>query len=174
MSKFNNNYVFTDDIVDYIETIYKGKSTFEITDLINKKFDKDIKREQVRNYLKDHKMPTGFRNKWINQEIKYEKVIYKGNTKQTSILNEFGKYESKQKYIYRRHYGSIPKGCVIVFLDNNRENFDINNLMAVPKKIIPVMNFNHLFFDDKELNKTSFVLAELMIKKMEKIRNEKV
>lgn len=43
-------------------------------------------------------------------------------------------WKLKQRIIYEQHYGPIEKGYVVIFLDGNKNNFDINNLALVTSK----------------------------------------
>ena len=38
----------------------------------------------------------------------------------------------KQRYVWEQYYGKIPPRHRVIFLDENRNNFDINNLACVP------------------------------------------
>lgn len=49
------------------------------------------------------------------------------------IRNEDGVDEAYARYLYRKHYGKIPKGYVVIHLDGNHMNNDINNLEAVSR-----------------------------------------
>lgn len=40
-------------------------------------------------------------------------------------------FEQKHRYVYRKHYGNIPEGANIVFLNGNRRDFRIENLVAM-------------------------------------------
>ena len=51
-------------------------------------------------------------------------------------VNDKRKYITKQRYIYEKHNGIIPKGYSVIFLDGNKNNFDIENLIAVPNSYI--------------------------------------
>ena len=40
-------------------------------------------------------------------------------------------WKQKHRYIWEQYYGAIPKGHRVIFLDGNKNNFDINNLACV-------------------------------------------
>lgn len=63
-------------------------------------------------------------------------------------------WKNKQIWIYEQHHGvkvNTPKEAV-VFLDGNIRNFDIDNLMLVPRRVLIVANRIHKFTDNKEQN----------------------
>ena len=80
-------------------------------------------------------------------------------------------WELKHRYIYEQHYGKIPDGYNIIFLDGNKLNLDISNLKAVSKAEDLIMNNNKLFTTDKDLTNTGTILAKV-IDKINKKKNE--
>ena len=73
-------------------------------------------------------------------------------------------WELKHRVIYRDHYGDIPKGYNVIFLDGNRQNVDINNLKLVNKAENLIMNRNKLYSNDKEITNTGTIIAKLIDK----------
>ena len=51
------------------------------------------------------------------------------------------------------------KGYVILHLDNDPFNFAKDNLVKVKKEIFLLMLNNHLYFSNKELNKSAIMVA---------------
>jgi len=63
-------------------------------------------------------------------------------------------WEPKHHVVYRQHHGEIPEGCCIYFADRNTRNFDPDNLVAVPRRYIAVLNNADLpisYHDSKSL-----------------------
>lgn len=69
-----------------------------------------------------------------------------------------------QEYVYVQSRGEVPKGKYICFLDGNIENFDIENLYPIDRKVSAYMSRNRLWSANPELTKTAILLAELKIK----------
>lgn len=67
----------------------------------------------------------------------------------------------KNRYIYEQVHGKIPDGHMIVFLDSNRNNFDINNLYAIPAKINMMLGANKWFSSDRNVTLTAIKWCEL-------------
>lgn len=67
----------------------------------------------------------------------------------------------KQKKIYEDHYGKIPRGHMVVFLDQNPDNYDIDNLYCVSRQIQCRMNQNRWFTTDREHTLTAIKWCEL-------------
>jgi len=64
-----------------------------------------------------------------HKEVGYESVRKDGYV---FIKTEKG-FKTKHQYIYEQHYGSIPKNHIVIFKDNNKYNFDINNLELITR-----------------------------------------
>lgn len=82
---------------------------------------------------------------------------------QDGKLNDNWKY--KHRYIYEQHYGEIPNGYKVIFLDNNKTNFDINNLKLVSSAEELIMNNNNLRFNKKELTEAGHIIAKIVHKR---------
>lgn len=74
---------------------------------------------------------------------------------------EPNKWQQKNVYIYEKHYGEIPKGYKVIFLDQNKYNFDINNLACVSNRQHAVMCRKHRYTENAELTKVGKTLTEL-------------
>ena len=70
--------------------------------------------------------------------------------------------------IYEKHYGKIPDGMKIIFLDGDHDNLDINNLKAVTNGELATMNNCGLKFNDAELTEVGLSIAKLKIKTRKK------
>lgn len=66
-----------------------------------------------------------------------------------------------QKKIWMDQYGEVPEGKMVVFLDCNRENFDISNLYCIDRRVSAMLASNGWYTTDGELTKTAIKLCEL-------------
>ena len=82
-------------------------------------------------------------------------------------------WQLKHRYIYEQHYGSIPKGHKVIFLDGNKNNFNIDNLKLISDAEELIMNNNNLRYNKKELTETGYLIAKI-INKGNKIKNERL
>lgn len=74
-------------------------------------------------------------------------------------------WKAKHKIVWEEHYGDVPEGCVIFFADRDRTNFDPENLVAVPKRLVGMMNENAdergMVWHDRESLLACMAYAEL-------------
>lgn len=191
-SKF---HIWSSEEKDYLREITSGRHYKEIVELMNAKFEYEFNIGQIKGDIARHKLNTGFTghfpkgnipfNKGTKGLMKANKTSYKkGNIPQTykpvgtERITEDGYTEIKVKdpnvwklkhrIIYEEHYGEIPKGYVVMFLDRDKSNFDINNLILISRKQLRILNQNYLIKDDPELTKSGIILADLLIKINEK------
>ena len=83
--------------------------------------------------------------------IKVEKPEYYGRIK---------KYIDARLYYYKKfHPKEDTKGYVILHLDNNKENFEKDNLIKVKQRVWNLILNQKLWCDDKEINKLSILVA---------------
>ena len=152
---------------DFVLKNYKGISTQELVDMLNKKFNRSFSFNQIRWYKKARKLNSGinFRfkkgciphnKKKIGDEFIHELTGY------TFVkVGEPRQWVQKQRYVYEQYYGKIPKGYNVIFADGNKKNFDIDNLMLVTEKEFRAMLDYKLFFKNDELTKTGLLIAKL-------------
>ena len=56
----------------------------------------------------------------------------------------------------------------VIFLDGDKNNFDIDNLKAVDSRTILMAKNRHLLTSDKEATETGLLISELMLKTFDK------
>lgn len=74
----------------------------------------------------------------------------------------------KHRAVYEKHYGKIPEGYVVIFLDRNRENFDPENLAAIKRSELARLNKQGLIYDDGNLTKVGIGIVRLSNKILER------
>lgn len=73
-------------------------------------------------------------------------------------------WKSKSRVIYEERVGEIPKGSLIVHLNGDKDDFDIENLYCVDKKVMACLARERWHKKDRELTLTAIKCAELMCK----------
>ena len=182
---------WTDEEKEYLASIVKDSTYKEITEKMNDKFEYDFSEGQIKGAMARYKLATGtggyFKkgstpwNKGLKGYIGANKTSFKKGTippNQVPIgtesitkggyikvkVGEPNKWKLKQRYIYEQHYGEIPNNYNIIFADGNKMNFDIDNLIAVSKSEMLILNNNNLRFEDKELTKVGVNIAKVIDK----------
>ena len=78
-------------------------------------------------------------------------------------------WKHKHRLLWEEHYGEIPEDCVIRFIDKDRMNITIENLICVPQGANSVLNLhNRADTDNPDLNK-AIILTETLRHEIRKL-----
>lgn len=99
-----------------------------------------------------HNMPIG-----SESVTKDGYIIVKVDDKPKSKKN----WKLKHRIVYESVYGPILEGKQVIFLDQNKRNFDPSNLALVEPEEMLYMTKNKLVFKDSDLNKSAVLVAKL-------------
>jgi hypothetical protein len=161
----------TNEQTEYLKDIIKGHLVSEIIELYYKKYKVELDKKQIRAFKRKYKLISGVDTKFKKQQIShnYKPIGYEFTRNDGYIMIKVDEHKWKQKhrYIYEQHYGKIPNGYSIVFLDRNKANCDIDNLMLVKKSEKLLSGKYNLIFDNKELTKTGILTMKLKMKTRE-------
>lgn len=153
---------------DYIEQQFIsenvfGRTTKELTKLFNNKFNKNISENTIRNYKKTNKLRSDINTKFKKNHVPHNK---KNNGEEFissdgyTFIKIKNKWIYKHRYIYEKYHGKIPDDYSVIFADQDKGNFNLENLILVRKKDKLVAKNKHLFFHDEELTKTGLLIAK--------------
>jgi len=71
----------------------------------------------------------------------------------------------KQRVLYEQYHGvKLEKSDVVLFLDGNRQNFEISNLVKMTRAELVRYNQDHFYGDDLDINKCAVGIAKLKTK----------
>ena len=162
----SERHKWTKEQNEYLREISPGRPRKEIVKLFNKKFNLNLSFGKINSYMNNY----GIRNN-LDTKLK-PKPLKEGDESIHSdgyvyIRNKEGEWVFKQRYMWEKHYGEIPEGYKVFFLDRNKENFNIDNLTLVSSRELALLNRYGLLKEDADLNKVSIALVRLIIKRYE-------
>jgi hypothetical protein len=177
---------------EFIKCNAPGRSNGELTNLFNGHFGISLSIDQIKGFKKNSKISSGLDGRfnkghapfnkgrkkyWIGgEETQFKKGNRPHNYKPvgTERVNaddyvdikvaDPNKWKGKHIIVWEEHNGPVPKGSVVIFGDGNRRNFDINNLIALSRKQLYMMNKNHLIQNDADLTRTNIIVADIIQK----------
>ena len=165
------------DVKNFIIKNVKGRTCKELAELVNNQFGLNYSDKQIKYYKRKYNLKSGvdcrFKKGNTPHNLKGKEHEFTSTDGYTYIRDETGKFVKKHRYLYEKHYGKIPKGYSVCFLDTDKTNFDINNLVLINDRDKLVMKNNHLFTTDKELTKTGILLAQVINKNWDRKCNMK-
>lgn len=72
------------------------------------------------------------------------------------------RWRQKHRVVWEERFGPIPKGKVLIFLDQDKTNCTIENLRLATKADVARLNQNHLLTDVPEANEVAINIARVM------------
>lgn len=177
----NQKYFYTQEEMNYLKNIFWGNSFKDVIKKYNKKFNKNMDFNEYMAFRRKYKLKNGISQKFDGANpnpnppapIGHEIIYYNKGLKRIKVKVGENKWVEKTRYIYEQHYGKIPDNCFIIFLDGNRDNYNIENLKCITTKQHRTMAGNKLYFDNKDLTETGIAVAKLMIKTKDKRKEYK-
>lgn len=133
----------------------------QLSDLCTKRLGFPIAKNKTK-FQKGHRdkeLPIGTIRKTQNGSA-YIKV--------KNTLSHFSGYREPdwlplQKKIWMDEHGPVPDGCMICFLDCNQNNFSLNNLYCINRKISVRLSQNGWWSKDPDITLAGIKYAELLI-----------
>lgn len=177
-----------------------GKYAKELAVIFNDKFNENITCREIKNFRRNNKLKCGLDcifkkghipfNKGTKGVMKANKTSFKkGHVPKnykpvgSERINVDGyieikiadpnKWETKNRYIYKKYKGEIPKGFKVIYADGNKLNNSLDNLMLVSSSEELIMNRKKLIFNKKEFTETGYLIAKV-IDKTNKVKNERL
>lgn len=152
--------IFFDVHEKWLKENASGTRNEKLTEMFNKHFNMNVTIGQIKKFKNFHHISSGFKSCSlpIGSEREGKKGYILVKIAQPNVWLE------KQRYIYESMYGSIPSGHRVIFADNNKRNFDINNLILVSDAEALIMNTRKLRYDNADLTKTGAIIAKIIDK----------
>lgn len=157
------------------DNFHRAGSYAELTEKFNSRFGANRNKSMISDKCNKQMGLTGMHNssKYGNKQ-KEELPVGTIRRSQTgtyikvcsSVNGHFSGYKEPywlplQKKIFQDAHGKITPGKMVCFLDNNPENFDLDNLYPIDRKISAIMSKNRWWTQDKELTLAAIKWCEL-------------
>lgn len=161
-----SSYHYTNEQLNFILHNYPIKGMSTTTKEFNKRFGTNKTQEHIAKVALNRGVHVKHEVALKNSNPNSDKVGTIREEKSTGYLviktgDSYKDWTKYQRYVYEQAYGKIPKGYVVVFLDGNNRNFELTNLMAVPKQYVLYMNTFDMRTDCPELTKVAVKWCEL-------------
>ena len=139
------------------------------------KYKYNVSRDNLQKYLSRRKIRyVGYNPKKANQSKQLPiGTEYIKDDGMTLIKVKPDKWQYKQRYIYEKYHNVKLKSTdYVIFLDGNRNNFDIDNLKCVDCRKASMYANLRLGSTDKEITEAALLYADsaIMIKELEGVK----
>lgn len=161
--------------IEFENEMYKkasSKTLEELLKIANKKYKYNLTKNKLMQYLSKRKLKYKNYNTLMSRNmgdripIGTERIKSDGMI-QVKVASDKWKY--KQRLIYEQYYGvKLTSNDYIIFLDQDRTNFDINNLKRISRHESSILSNQKLFSKDANVTNLGIDVAKLIIKLKEK------
>lgn len=153
-----------------------GHTSEEIVAEYNNRFSEPITKERLKAFKRNNKihpgLPCGYRkgNKPENTKPIGHEYIKDGYVMVKTEETPYGSnYKPKHRVLWEAANGPVPEGCILMFLDANKQNCALENIELVTRKELGIMIRLNLRSEFAEITKTGILIARV-IAAMEKKR----
>lgn len=198
MTHAKRKKLFNQEEASFILLNHKGRSIKETTQLFNSIFNRDITHKQMATYFNHKGLSCGVSTRFKKGAVPWNKdKKFPGNSNSGSFtkgqrpknkkdigaerisndgyyyvkVGEPNLWKMKQHKVWEEHNGPVPKDSIILFLDQNKANCDINNLILISRAELALLNKEKLS-TIPELNKSKLLISKIKLKesKLRKLR----
>lgn len=146
--------------------------TYEETTLrFNKKFSEEKTVKQIQSFCTNNGIKRGVDFPVGSEHRNGKYIMVKVRECEKGVPNH-KIWKMKQQVVWEQHYGKIPKGKILIFLDNNSMNCDISNLYLADRKISNLLTVNKWHFDNPDQKLAAIKWCELYFSMGKDIKEE--
>lgn len=157
---------YTKEFEDKMIELAPNKTIDELLKIANK--DYNITKKQLASYLSKRQIQYKNYNKNKVREMGLDVPIgteYVKPDGMTLVKISKNKWDYKQRIIYSKYHNvKLTSDDYIIFLDQNRNNFNIDNLVKVTRHESAILANQQLFSKKPNVTETGIQVAKLMIK----------
>lgn len=148
--------IFNKEQQQFIKDNADGLRNEELTRRLNEKYKTHFTVGQVKKYKYSHHISSGLKS--CNVPVGSER-----ETKGYILVKiaEPNVWKEKHRIIYEKHFGKIPTGHKIIFLDGNKTNSNIHNLRLVRNDEMAYLNKMGYTGVSKEMTEVAVNLVKL-------------
>ena len=189
VGKIYQGKLLTKEQHDYLVSIQKNKTSRDVANEMNQKFGLSLTEKQIKSYRRNNNLNSGLTGRFEkgrtphNKGKKYPNMpknsgqFKKGKRPPNYVpvgtinyttdgypkekIGEPNKWVLKHRKVWEEHHGPIPKGYSVCFLDRDKTNYDISNLILLSNEELARMNQNNYFSSDPELTKLGAGITKL-------------
>lgn len=153
---------------------YKHTSK-EWVNIINKKYNETFTLEELQKYFCRNNIKYKYQNKLKIRNMGDKIPIGTERIKKDGMVQvkiSPRKWEYKQRLIYSKYYNiKLTSDDYIIFLDQDRTNFDISNLKRVSRRESSILSNQQIFSKNPKVTELGINIAKLIIKAKERGKN---
>lgn len=182
---------YTDEQRVFIRQNIKGTYVADLTKQFNHKFGTDLSYGQVKAFVSNNKLTNGMDSRFkpgtvppnkgkkggcggVETQFKKGQMPYNHAPVGTEVIRGDGylwrkikepkTWKQVHRMIWEEAHGKIPQGHKLLFVDGDRMNITLDNLVLLTNAEALIMNKNSLIKIDPELTKVGVNIAKVIDK----------
>ena len=160
---------YSKEFEDYARKYAKTHTREQLRKRLQKKYNLLLSTHKITNYLYLHNIRCiDYHNKVTKRKIQRHPIGYERKNEDGMVMVKIAqpnKWEYKQRLIYMQyHKCKLSEDEYIIFRNQNRNDFSIDNLKKVTRKESSYLANNEMFSKDPDVTDTGVLTAKLMIK----------
>ena len=189
VGKIYQGKLLTKEQHDYLVSIQKNKTSRDVANKMNQKFGLSLTEKQIKSYRGNNNLNSGLTGRFEKGQIPHNKgkkypnmprnsgqfqkggkppnyvpvgtINYTTDGYPKEKIGDPNKWVLKHRKVWEDNFGPIPKGHSVCFLDGDKTNYDISNLVLLSREELIRMNHNDYFSSDPELTKLGAGITKL-------------
>lgn len=140
---------YTKENIEFLREKAKIKNITEkeLTQMYNERFD-DNRSEASLKYIRTKNGTERVRKGYVEVKVKQPNV-----------------WDQKHRYLWEKHHKKkLKHNEIVIFADKDNRNFNVDNLIMIPRKYLAILNYNQWISENPELTKSGVKLAKLLKK----------
>ena len=163
-NKIHSNFSWTEEQLEWLKNNYPYNPVRDTTEEFNRLFGTNKNVQSIRSkacVLGLHLTEEARSKSYITPNHAEIGDTHKDPSGYMYIKSESGKWMLYHRYIYEKHFGEIPEGYIVIFLDSDIENFNPENLAIVSLKTNALMNGFKFRTECAEITRAGLLCCEL-------------
>ena len=163
-----NYLVYNDEMFRFLQKNSKDYTIKELVEIIKRDFGFTFTNKKLATYC----LKKGFKYKYVNPKKSHSNkstpigtIVNKTDGGMLKIKTDNHKWEYLQRKIYEDYYGvTLPDDVYVIFLNQDKRDFNIKNLKAISRRESAIMARDDLFSIESRVTKVGNLAAKYKIK----------
>lgn len=172
MRKYGLTY--SNELYEFLCENASSHTIKELVNMIQEQFNIKLENKKLAQYCIKMHIPYMYEkpNKsHSNKSTANGTIVTKTDGDMLKIKVGNHKWEYLQRKIYEDNYGvNLPEDVYVIFLDQDRRNFDIKNLKAISRRSSAIMAKDGLFSTESRITKLGHLCSKMNIKSKEEYK----
>jgi len=157
--------MYKQEVIDFIKERYKNVSYKQLAEMANSRFNTKLTERKITDIIRLRK----FERKAIELPLYSEYINPHDNFTYIKIAEN--KWIYKHVWIWEKANGKIPPDHCLMFIDGNRLNYKLDNLLLVHKGIPLLLIRENMRYTDPEMLKTAVAILQHRSEIIKRIKN---